>query len=415
MKLAFVVQRYGAAIAGGSEAHCRLLAERLAPRHDITVLTTCAQDYVSWENALPAGTSRIGSVTVVRFPVRRPRRLQAFADLSDEVFAGRSAPARQHEWFRENGPDAPGILDHLRRHGRDYDLVLFWTFRYAPSYFGLPLVADRAILVPTAEDDPAIRLDVLEPFLQLPAGFLFLTHEEQALVTCAAGRELQPSAVVGIGLDRGPTRPEATEVLNRHGLPRDYILYLGRVDRNKGCHTLLHYFREFASQDRFPLLLAGPATMPVPEHPRIRALGYVAEDLRQALLAQARVLVVPSRYESLSIVLLEGWNHGIPALVNGQCRVLEGQVRRANGGLMYRSQAEFCDALGYLLSHDAERAAFGRQGLAFVDREYRWPTVLDRVERLLDAVRERTGRAARPAASHRLDQHGHADAHAHAQ
>lgn len=386
MTLAFVVQRYGADIAGGSEAHCREFARRLSTRHDLTVLTTCARDYVTWENAYPAGESMDDAVRVIRFPVRRPRRLASFADVSDEVFGGPAPPARQEEWFRENGPDAPALLAHLRAHGRSYDLVLFWTFRYAPSFFGLPLVADRAVLLPTAEEDRAVYLDVLEDYFQKPAGYLFLTREEEALVRTRAGRLLVPSAIVGIGLEPA-TRTESRQLLRSHGLPDDYLLYLGRVDRNKGCHTLLEYFEEYAAHhDGISLVLAGPATLRVPDHPRIRATGYVSDDLRSALLSHARALMVPSPYESLSIVLLEAWNHSVPALVNARCKVLDGQVRRANGGLTYRSPGEFREALDYLLCHPVEREALGRQGLAFVDLEYRWPIVLERTERLLAEV-----------------------------
>ena len=395
MKLAFVVQRYGAGIAGGSEMHCRQLAERLSSRHDITVLTTSARDYVTWDNALPAGTSTENGVRVRRFPVARPRNLKVFADLSDEVFDDLgSTPEREEAWFRANGPDAPALLDHLRAHGREYDLVLFWAFRYAPTYFGLPLVADRAVLVPTAEEDPAVNLAVLPDYFGRASGYLFLTPEEEALVSTRAGRTLHPSGVIGIGLEAEQNGHPSRDPIDRLGVPSDFVLYLGRVDRNKGCAALLEYFQEYVAEGgATTLVLAGPSTLPIPNHARIRALGYVSDDVRHALLAHARALIVPSPYESLSIVLLEAWNHATPALVNASCKVLKGQVRRANGGLYYRSSREFQEALTWLLANDADRRELGRQGLAYVDREYRWPTVISRVESLLEEVSRRRSAA----------------------
>jgi glycosyltransferase involved in cell wall biosynthesis len=396
MKLAFVVQRYGAAIAGGSEGHCRELAERLSGRHDVTVLTTCAKDYVTWNNEFPAGRARENGVSVVRFQVARQRRMKLFADLSDEVFDGGATRERQEQWFRENGPETPALLEHLRAHGREYDLVLFWTYRYFQSYFGLPLVAERAVLVPTAEEDAAINLDVLPDFFDKPAGYLFLTPEEEQLVSSRAYRPLRPAAVAGIGLEPVSAGRAPRTSLEALGIPPKYLLYLGRVDRNKGCDALLEHFQEYAStRADVTLILAGPAKMQIPAHPQIRALGYVADEVREALLAHAQVLVVPSWYESLSIVLLEAWNYAVPALVNGRCKVLAGQVTRANGGLYYMFPAEFDEAADFLLNRPQERQALGLQGLAYVEREYRWPTVILRVEALLHDVHRRvTSRSA---------------------
>jgi glycosyltransferase involved in cell wall biosynthesis len=322
--------------------------------------------------------------------------LKVFADLSDEVFDARASNERQEEWFRENGPDAPALLDHLRAQGHEYDLVLFWSYRYYPAYFGLPIVADRSVLVPTAEEDPAIGLDVLGDYFKKPAGYLFLTPEEQELVSRCAGQPLAPAAVVGSGLDPVPDPgsrtadrglPTADPALPR-GVPGDFVLYLGRIDHNKGCHTLFEYFQQHLADGGrdATLVLAGPAKIPIPDHPRIRALGFVDDRVRDALLVHARALIVPSPYESLSIALLEGWNHGVPALVNGDCAVLRGQVRRADGGLYYRSAREFSAGVDWLLTHAEDARAIGRQGHAYVDREYRWPVVMERVESLLSSV-----------------------------
>lgn len=382
MKLACVIHRFGADIAGGSESHCRVVAEHLALTHDVTILTTCAKDHVTWKNHYPRGQSQVGPLSVLRFPVARQRDLHRFMDISDLVFADRASPVEQEQWFRENGPDTPELLDHLRRHGAEYDRLLFWSYRYYHSYFGVPLVAARAVLVPTAEEDSLIRVEALDQLFALPAGYVYLTPEEAELVGARAPART-PSAIIGCGLDPVARAPDLSR-LDDLDIEDPFVLYLGRIDPNKGCAALIRNFLRYVALGRpIQLVMAGPPSMEVPDHASIRALGFVADDVREALLARARVLVMPSPFESLSMVLLEAWNHGLPVLVNARCRVTRGQTVRADGGLYYRNVAEFEAALDYLLTHDETRGRLGAQGRAYVDREYRWPTVLERLETLL--------------------------------
>jgi glycosyltransferase involved in cell wall biosynthesis len=384
MKLACVVHRYGADIAGGSEGHCRLIAEHLAAQHDVTVLTTCAKDHITWRNHYPAGETREGGVRVLRFPVVRERDMRRFMDLSDLIAADRASGEEQQEWFRENGPDTPELLAHLRAHGAEYDRVLFWSYRYFDTWFGLPLVADRAVLVPTAEEDPLIHADALDSFFARPRAFMFLTPEERALIGERAPAE-KPYTIIGSGLD--PASQGELASLGDLRLSSPFVLYLGRIDPNKGCQTLIRHFLRYVEGGRnVQLVMAGPASMPIPEHPLIRPLGFVTDAVRESLLRQARALVMPSPFESLSMVLLEAWNHGLPALVNARCKVLRGQVERANGGLYYGNGVEFAAGLDYLLDRPDEARLLGRQGLDYVDREYRWPVVVGKIEALLRAV-----------------------------
>jgi glycosyltransferase involved in cell wall biosynthesis len=383
MKLACVIHRFGTDIAGGSEIHCRLIAGRLARGHDVTILTTCAKDHVTWENHYPPGESRVGALTVRRFPVARPRNLHRFIDISDLVFSGRATPAQEEDWFRENGPVTPDLLACLDRDSRAYDRVLFWSYRYFNTYFGLPLAGGRAVLVPTAENDPAIHISLLDEYFRRPAGYLFLTPEEQDLIgdRLPAGT---PSAIVGCGVEPASEAADLSG-LDTMSLADPFVLYLGRIDPNKGCEALLQHFSRYVNEGgTAQLVMAGPANMPVPDAPWIRRLGFVDDTVRDALLARARVLLMPSPFESLSMVLLEAWNRSVPALVNARCAVLRGQVLRADGGLYYRTSAEFVAALRFLLDHPESAAQLGRQGRAYVDREYRWPTVMAKVERLLD-------------------------------
>jgi glycosyltransferase involved in cell wall biosynthesis len=392
VKLACVIHRFGRDIAGGSEAHCRAIALHLAAAHDVTVLTSCASDHVSWANHYPAGATSDGPLRVLRFPTAKTRNLARFRDISRTVFSGRASDADQDQWFRENGPDTPQLLDHLRQHGREYDRVLFWSYRYFQTYFGLPIVADRALLLPTAEEDPLIHARALEKFFALPAGYLFLTPEEADLVGGCAPTNV-PTAIIGCGVDAvvatasGEPRDLAAVDSRLSGIADPFVLYLGRVDPNKGCDSLLRNFSRYVdTRPGIQLVLAGPVNMPVPNHPAIRVLGFVKDEVREALLARTRVLMMPSPYESLSMVLLEAWNHGLPALVNARCAVLHGQVRRADGGLYYRTSGEFSAALDCLLDRPELARTLGAQGLAYVEREYRWPIVMRRIDALLQQI-----------------------------
>ncbi|MGE3510758.1 MAG: glycosyltransferase family 4 protein [Vicinamibacterales bacterium] len=386
MRLACVVHRFGPEIAGGSEGHCRVLAERLARRHDVSVLTTTARDHVTWRNEYSAGSTALGPLQVHRFTVDRQRSIREFADLSELVFSGHASERIQAEWFRLNGPEAPGLLEHLRTRGTDYDLILFWSFRYYQSFFGVPLVAERAVLVPTAEEDPAIRIGLLGEYFSRPAGMVYLTPEEQTLVERRIVGRVPPSCVIGSGLEAAVASDPS--ILASVGVTPPYVLYLGRVDPNKGCDALLRFYARWADRTArpVPLVLAGPANMFVPTHPAIRPLGYVDARVREALLAQAALLVVPSPFESLSMVLLEAWNHGVAALVNARCRVLEGQARRSGGALAYRNYDQFAVALDRLLNDPNLTRLIGDSGRDYVERTYRWPHVMETLERFLGSI-----------------------------
>jgi glycosyltransferase involved in cell wall biosynthesis len=390
VKLAFVIQRYGVEIAGGAELHCRWLAERLARRHQVEVFATRALDYLEWRNHYREGTEVVNGVPVHRYPVRRKRSAREFASLCNICFYEPHSRDEEEAWVRVNGPYAPALLDAVSAAHHRFDRFFFYCYRYYPSYYGLPRVRDRAILVPTAEEDPAIGLDIFKPFFRSPRGIVYLTPEEQALVEDASGNQDVPNVVIGSGLNMVEP-PAGLDFRARYGLDRPFLLYVGRVDKNKGCVTLLAYFRKFLEETGadVDLVLAGKAVIPVPDHPRIRHLGYVSEEEKVAALRQSRLLVMPSPYESLSIITLEAWKVGVPVLANARCRVLMGQCLRSNGGLFYHGYAEFAEGLKLLLDRPEMGRTLGEQGRAYVEDEYSWERVEAKVEDLL----ERTGDA----------------------
>ena len=114
--------------------------------------------------------------------------------------------------------------------------------------------------------------------------------------------------------------------------------------------------------------------MAVPDHPDIISLGFVSEQTKWDALAACDALIMPSPYESLSLVLLEAWSVGKPVLVNGRCEVLVGQCRRANGGMWYEDFEEFSQGLVYL-QQGCNPDVLGRQGWRFVKTNYSWPLI----------------------------------------
>jgi glycosyltransferase involved in cell wall biosynthesis len=386
MRLCFVIQRYGLEVAGGSELHCRWLAGRLARRHDVEVATTCALDYLEWGNHYPPGPDEVGGVRVTRYPVERPRSERRFALVSDLVFHEEHSLADEREWVEENGPFSPELVRSLPRR-REVDLFVFYSYRYYQTFFGLPPVASRAVLVPTAEEDPAIELPVFAPLFRAPRGVLYLTPEERSLVQGVSGNSGVPSVVVGSGINVAPGW-EKVDPGTRFGLPARYLLYVGRIDRNKGADVLFSYYRRLEAEwpDVPPLVLVGKPALEIPVHPKIRHLGFVTEEEKFALVAGADVLLMPSAYESLSVIVLEAWAMGRPVLVNSACRVLEGQCVRSGGGLFYRGYSEFAAALRMIEGSAELRSSLGAAGRAYVGREYDWDVVEDRTNRFLEGL-----------------------------
>ena len=175
MNIAFVIQRYGSEILGGSEYHCRLIAERLAERHQVEVLSTCARDYITWTNEYPEGTDRVRGVTVRRFANAHPRDIEAFNRYSDWIFDHPHSREDELRWLEQQGPWCPALLEYLERHHRTYDALIFFTYLYAPTVLGLRVAPEKSILVPTAHDEPAIHLGIYREMFSLPAAVAYNT------------------------------------------------------------------------------------------------------------------------------------------------------------------------------------------------------------------------------------------------
>ena len=386
-EVAFVVQRYGEGITGGSESLARAIAERLASDYAISVFTSCARDYVSWRNELPAGETRSNGVRVRRFPVEEERDLAAFNAFAEPLYRRETSAAEEAEFLRRQGPHVPGLVAALAAERERFAAVVFFTYLYYPTCEGLRVAAERSALVPTTHDEPPLRFALYREAFGRARAFGFLTPAEGALVRERFVIGERPTFLVGMGVEPPPP-PDVDDFRSRHGLAGPYLLYAGRIDAGKGCaemlahHARYRHEREGAAE----LVLIGRLAMEEPRQDGVRYLGFLGEPEKAAAMAGACAVVCPSPYESLSIVLLEGFALGTPGLVNARSAVLEEHCLRSQAGLYYADGDEYVEAADALVRQQRLRAALGANGRSYVDAEYRWDVVLDRWRALIAAA-----------------------------
>ncbi len=439
MKLAFVIQRYGAEVLGGSEQLCRLVAERLALQHDVEVLTTCARDYVTWKNEYPEGSDRVKGVTVRRFASARTRDIESFNKYSDWIFNNPHSRADEMEWLKQQGPWCPSLIDFLRKNHQQYDVLIFFTYLYATTVLGTEVNPGRSIVVTTAHDEPAIKLEIFKDVFTRTAALCYLTNSEREFVQRQFPDRPLLEELVGVGIDIPhhqpyPRMPERVEeespatgadagapaddaaqkpaaadtsendsdtrdfpshllsrgsvFRRRHRLHGPFALYGGRIDPGKGCEELLQYFSSYVGEGgEGTLALMGAKLMSLPEDPAVRFAGMLSDGERVQALEAATVVICPSPYESLSLLALEALAVGTPILVNARSEVLVEHCVRSNGGLWYANRDEFIECLKLLMGDARLRATLGKNGRDYVRQNYRWDVVLGKYERLFAKVR----------------------------
>ncbi|OLN32161.1 glycosyltransferase family 4 protein [Desulfosporosinus metallidurans] len=387
-RIAIVVQRYGLEVNGGSELYCRQIAERLVKFYEVEVLTTCAIDYVTWRNEYSQGAEVMNRVTVRRFKTDRERVPSDFDRSSRKIFSSKSMFSEGLAWQQEQGPVSTDLLHYLEEHKGSYYVVIFMTYLYATTYFGLHIAPERSILIPTAHDEPPIHLNIFNSLFHLPRVILFLTEEEKKFVQTKFKNSYISSLTVGLGVEC-PSKKILPNFRKKYGIADRFVLYVGRIDESKGCGQLFDFFLRYVNEGNrkgLKLVLIGKPVFKIPKDPRIISLGFLSDEDKFAAIESADLIVNPSQYESLSMILLEAFSMDTPVLVNGNCEVLKGHCLRSNGGLFYENYVEFCETLDYLLDHDRIRLGMGQNGRQYVERNYQWAVIEDKFRSAIEVV-----------------------------
>ena len=404
-RIAIIVQRYGEQINGGAELHARQWAQALKTHYQVDVLTSCALDYHSWAQHFPPGESWQDGCRVLRFghpakrkvhlPLRHKLRYQLrrlLARLGHPLVA-RPTGDEAHDgitYLRGKGPSMHALMAYLQARGGEYEALIFFTAFFHPAALGVLIHPQRSLLVPTLHDEKGMYLPHYHRVFRAPRAILYNTEAEQAVARRLYGNDLAPGRLCGVGIRGSPAAPPLPLPAT---VRAPFLLYVGRVDRSKGCAELFAQFSALRRSMATPLQLVvcGQWSMPQPDHPDLLSLGFTTDELRDALLAQAAALMVPSRHESLSLVLLEALAAGCPVIVNGHSDVLVDHVQRSGVGASYRDDAGWNAAVNQVLNLDtAQRSEWASRGRHYVADHYSWPAIIERVRAAIDDCAEST-------------------------
>lgn len=395
-RVAIVVQRCHASVVGGSESLAWQYAQLLRDAFDVEILTSTAVDYLRWRNALPEGEDVRDGIPVRRFRVEIERERYWFElhrrlVRSHAETAGRPPeervpwrPALQDEFIRFQGPYCPRLAGYLAHHHARYAAVVFCTYLYPTTHFAVEAVPRaKRIFVPTLHDEPTAYLSAYAERARDFDHILWLTRSEREVARRLWNRE--DGEVVGMAVEHLAPAPAAR-------WRRPYFLYSGRIEQGKGVHELIAAFAAFRRRTRakFDLVLTGAKSMMLPWWRRdVRFLGFVDEQRKLELMAGAAAFVLPSQYESFSIVTMEAMAQGTPVLLNGACSVLAEHIENSGAGLAYRGVDDLVAALQRMsVTGPAERARFGEAGRAYVRERYSTHAVRQRLVDYVTGVAE---------------------------
>jgi glycosyltransferase involved in cell wall biosynthesis len=421
MRFAFITPRYGADISSGAEHACRLLAEQLSTRHDVDVLTTCARDPLTWKNDYAEGADRVRGVLVRRFAVSHAHDRAGFKQYSERVLSVPRSRADEINWSRRLGPQSSGLVDHLKRQHRSYDVLVFFSLMHATTVEGITVAPERSILFPHLQLKPSLRFALWTDLVNSVRAVALFSNAEQRLLTEYVAARPRIEETVGIGIDPPPQlsyprhqqdpadavvaeedllEPQEAEPTylsgrgvtfrRQHRLYGSFAMYGGRVEPDNGCEEMLEYFNTYSERETaLSLVLMGVKMMKVPEQRHVVLGGVLPDRERMAAYEAADVTITPAADDLLAQGALESLAVGTPVLTSARNETATGHCVKASAGLFYSSREEFVEALDLLARNTRLREALGENGRNYVRQHYRWEHVLGRFERLVGRVRAR--------------------------
>lgn len=389
LRVAVVTPRHELQTAGGAENHAARLAESLAGAgHIAEILTTRTSSMLEWKNDLPDGAQQMEGMTVRRFPLdnldgtehhRLGHMINSLADLTW---------TEQTEWMRR-GFRSTALDDYIAANAENYDYLFFIPYLYGTAYWASQKAPEKSLLIPCYHREPAAFVKVLNQNAQWMAGILFNTAAEMKLAREELKIHNPNMMVVGEGVDTH-AKGGAARFRAKHGLQGDFILYVGRFQKEKGLADLIDQWKEYVRSvgSKVTLAIAGRGDMKVTDDPahNIRLLGFLPEEEKLDALTACSALALPSTRESFSIVMMESWIAGRPVIANARCDAAREHIFSCRGGLLYDGAGELAACVERIANGQPAADAMGQRGRDYAIANFQWPKIVEGIVAALEGM-----------------------------
>jgi glycosyltransferase involved in cell wall biosynthesis len=370
--------------AGGAELLARGMAREFNKRGvHAMVFTTCSRSpYDSWwEDHYEPGVYTVAGVETRRFAT--VKAWTRYAAVIGKLQRGENLTPPDEQDFFTYGINSDDLINALEEYvDRDYEIIALPYF-HGLTHSAVNKYPGKVSLVPCFHDEPQFYWRTTETLLRNAKRLFFNSSEEKQMTIKqygpSVGRRIVESVVAGVGVELTVHSGEHEALAEQ--LPESYFVYAGRKEVGKNVHLLCQWFASYAEKfnpETKLIFIGGGDESLVPSNAQFIDFGFVSEAMKQHLIRHSKGVINLSENESFSIVIMEGWLLGVPAIVSAKCAVTKNHVRRCNGGLYVASGDEFAQALKYLEENDAARNILAANGQQYVAREFSFDAVLSR-------------------------------------
>lgn len=410
-KVAFVVVRYGLDVNGGAEYHVRMLAERLVGRYDVEVLTTCVKDYITGEKHYPVGEELINGVRVRRFnadPInadmessywrktKKARKLRRFlyrihllTPLSYLFPVWRYQAADELNLLNSHVFYSSQLFSFIEEHKDAYKAIIPISIDFPQMHYAALAAPEKTIVIPTMHNHSGAFRSILTSVFTKVAYVAFNTRAEEKLGERVFGHALAPHGIISVGINIAePADWEMTQA--KYKLPAEYLLYVGRIEVTKLHHIFTYFlsYKEKYKDSRLKLVMVGGLFSEPFLHPDIMYTDFIDESEKIAIIQHAKIIINPSKHESLSLILLEAMSLKKAMLVNGLCAVLKEHCKEShNAALWYTTKRGFIKRLRQLDVSEALREEMGEKGFNYVQKNYKWDLIMERLVQQIESLK----------------------------